>query len=45
MTIEKTFQGAWKISAIVRGYLVTKQYFGYSKRAAVEHFKKDVLAS
>ena len=39
MTIERTFQGAYKISAIVNGYLVTKQYMGYTKREAVEAFK------
>lgn len=40
MTIERTFQGAYKISAIVNGYLVSKQYMGYTKREAVQAFKE-----
>jgi hypothetical protein len=39
MSIERTFQGAYKISAIVNGYLVTKQYMGYTKREAIQAFK------
>ena len=39
MTIERTFQGAYKISAMIDGYLVTKQYMGYTKREAIEAFK------
>jgi hypothetical protein len=39
MTIERTFQGAYKISAIVNGYLVTRQYMGYTKREAIQRFK------
>jgi hypothetical protein len=41
MTIEKTYQGAWRISAIIDGHLVTKQYFGYSKKEAVALFKEE----
>ncbi len=41
MSIERTFQGAWAISDIVRGYLVRRVYFGYSKRTAVQLFKKE----
>ena len=40
MSIEKTFQGAYKISAVVNGYLVTKQYMGYTKREAIQAFKE-----
>lgn len=40
MTIEKTFQGAWKISAIINGYLVTRQYMGYTKKEAIRLFKE-----
>lgn len=39
MTIEKTFQGAWKISDIIGGYLVTRQYFDYTKKEAIAEFK------
>ena len=40
MTIRKTFQGAWVISAIVDDVLVTKQYFYYTKQEAMEEFKE-----
>lgn len=40
VSIEKTFQGAWRVSAIVGGYLVQEQYFGYTKREAVARFKE-----
>lgn len=40
MTIEKTFQGAYKISVNINGYLVTRQYMGYTKREAIQAFKE-----
>jgi hypothetical protein len=40
MTIERTFQGAWRISGIVDGYLVTRQFFGYTKKEAIAAFKE-----
>jgi hypothetical protein len=39
LTIRKTFQGALSISAIVGGYLVTRQYMGYTKREAIAMFR------
>ena len=39
MSIEKTFQGAWRISDIVGGRLVSRVYYGYGKRDAVRQFK------
>lgn len=39
MIIEKTFQGAWKVSDIIGGYLVTRQYFDYTKKEAIAKFK------
>jgi hypothetical protein len=41
MTIEKGKQGQWIITAIINGYLVSKQFFGYSKKDAIALFKKD----
>jgi hypothetical protein len=41
MTIERTFQGAWRISKVIDGYLVTRQYMGYSKREARVQFNAD----
>lgn len=40
MTIERTFQGAWRISTIYKGHLVTRQYFFYTKKEAVAEFKE-----
>jgi hypothetical protein len=41
MTIEKTYQGALKISDIIGGQFVSRQYFGYSKREALRLFKDE----
>jgi len=38
--IEKTFQGAWRISAMIDGYLVSRQYMGYTKKEAIAAFKE-----
>jgi len=38
--IERTFQGAWRISAMIDGYLVSKQYMGYTKKEAVALFQQ-----
>lgn len=38
--IERTFQGAWRISAMVNGYLVTRQYMGYTKKEALSLFQQ-----
>jgi hypothetical protein len=40
VSTEKTFQGAWRVSAIVGGYWVSRQYMGYTKREAVAMFKE-----
>lgn len=40
VSVEKTIQGAWRVSAIVGGYLVSMQYMGYTKREAVARFKE-----
>ncbi len=39
MTITKTMQGAYSVSKIVKGHLITKTYFGYTKREALNEFK------
>lgn len=44
MTIEKTVQGAWRISDIVGGYLIQRQYFFMSKREAIREFKTEIRA-
>lgn len=40
ISVEKTFQGAWRVSAIVGGFLVSRAYMGYTKREAVAMFKQ-----
>lgn len=44
MSIEKTFQGAWRISAIVAGRFISRQYFFYTKREAIAEFKQELKA-
>jgi hypothetical protein len=39
MTIEKTFQGAWKISDIHDNQLLSRQYLYYTKKEAIKLFK------
>jgi hypothetical protein len=40
MTIEKNREGAWIIYASDKeGYLVTRSYYGYSKRESVRRFR------
>jgi len=41
MTIEKTVEGAYRITAIIGGYLVTRRYYGYTKKEAVKLFKEE----
>jgi hypothetical protein len=41
VSIDKNSEGAWRISDIVDGYLVTRRYYGYTKREAVRLFKEE----
>lgn len=41
MTIERNHEGAYVISDIIAGYLVTKRYYGYTKREAIRMFRED----
>ena len=40
MTIDKNSEGAWRVSDFVGGYLVTRVFYGYTKREAVQLFRK-----
>jgi hypothetical protein len=42
ITITRNHEGAYVLSAMVRGYLVTKRYYGYTKREAIKAFKGEV---
>ena len=41
MSVEKTISGALRISDIIDGRLVSRVYFGYSKREAVRAFIRE----
>jgi hypothetical protein len=41
VTIDKNNEGAWRISDIIGGYLVTRVYYFYTKREAVSLFKEE----
>jgi hypothetical protein len=45
MTIEKNYEGAWVVSDIVGGYLVTRRYYYYTMREALAMFKAEVLSN
>ena len=45
MIAEKNYEGAWVVSDIVGGYLVTRRYYYYSKREALAMFRREVLAN
>ena len=41
MTIERNREGAWVIYALGReGYLITRSYYGYSKKESVSLFNE-----
>lgn len=42
MTITKQKYGEWLVQDVVNGYLVSRQYYGYTKREAIREFKQDV---
>lgn len=41
MSIRKTFQGAFEISDIIDGRLISRQYLGYTKKQAINLFKAE----
>lgn len=42
MTITRTFQGAWRISTVHEGHLVSRQYFNMTKRQALALFREEL---
>jgi len=40
MTIDKNIEGAWRISDIINDQLITKVYYYYTKKQAIQLFKK-----
>jgi len=44
MIIERVFpSGAWCVSGLVSGHLVTKVYYGYSRKESLAKFKREEL--
>lgn len=41
MVKRMTPSGGWMVSAMIGGYLVSRRYFGYSKREAIAKFKDE----
>jgi hypothetical protein len=41
LTIEKNGEGAWRIFALVNGYLESRRFYGYTKREAIQLFKSE----
>jgi RNase H-fold protein (predicted Holliday junction resolvase) len=42
LTLEKNTAGAWVVSALVVGYLVSCQYYGYTKKEAADKFIAEI---
>ena len=42
LTLEKNTAGAWVVSALVVGYLVSCQYYGYTKKEAADKFTAEI---
>ena len=38
LTIDRNSEGAWRVSAVVGGYLETRRYYGHTKATAVYLF-------
>jgi hypothetical protein len=45
MTIERNYEGAWVISDSIGGYLVTRRFYGYTKRESVRLFREYAKAA
>jgi len=41
MSVYKNANGYWIVSDIISGYLVSRTYIGYTKREAIQRFKKE----
>ena len=42
MTIDKNAEGAWRITDIIGGYLVTRVYYFYTKREAIRLYTQEM---
>lgn len=44
MSVYRNIYGAYVISDIIDGYLVSRSYFGYTKRQAMALFKREAMS-
>lgn len=42
MSIERNHEGAWIVSTIHGGFLITRKYYGYTKKQAIALFKNEL---
>ena len=42
MIIDRNREGAWRITDIVNGYWETRLYYFYTKREAMQKFKREM---
>lgn len=42
MTIEQNQDGAWIISALVGNHLLTRRFYGYTRREAIQAFREAI---
>lgn len=42
ITAQKNIRGAWLLSAIVGGYLTSRQFYGYTKKEATRLFLEEI---
>jgi hypothetical protein len=40
ISYRQTFQAAWELSTVYNGYLVSRQYMGYTKKQATKLFRQ-----
>jgi len=42
MTIDRNAEGAWRITALVGSYYVTRCYYGFTRRESVARFRAEM---
>ena len=41
LTIDRNPEGAWRISAVINGYLETRRFYDYTMAEAIQLFKAE----
>ncbi len=42
LTIDRNAEGAWRVSAVVGGFLVTRVYYGFTRSESVARFRAEM---